>query len=92
MIGVAYVDLSQMVFIENVYKVSGYFHIVKREIYNEIGTLSMVNPSRLSIESLGQLKVTVTTSTNLKKTLGQVPQAQSLRSSYSPLKYRTETQ
>jgi hypothetical protein len=42
-----------MVFIDEIDQVSGYFHIVKKEKFTESITLTEVNPTRLSMESLG---------------------------------------
>ena len=67
LIGVAFVDLSQMVFIDEVYQIGGYFHIVKKDRIKDIHTLTMIDPQRLNLESLGQIKLGITSDTDLKK-------------------------
>jgi hypothetical protein len=64
---VAYVDLSQMVYIDGVYQIGGYFHIVRKDRFRDGQTLTLIDPHQMSIESLGQIKLGITTNANLKR-------------------------
>ncbi len=85
LIGVAFVDLSQMVFVDGAYQVSGYFHIVRKERFQDAQHVSFANPHRMSSESLGQIKLTVISNTNLKRTVNANPLTRSVARENSPL-------
>jgi hypothetical protein len=48
-----------MVFVDGVYTISGYFHIVKKERFREGGIIPLMDPHRMSIESLGQIQLSI---------------------------------
>jgi len=53
LLGVAFIDLSQMVFIDGVYQIGGYFHVVRKDRYKDHIATTLVDPHRMSMESLG---------------------------------------
>lgn len=67
-IGVAYVDLSQMVYVDGVYSISGYFHIMRKGGFNG-SVVPLVDPHRLSVESLGQIKINIVSDRCLKRSM-----------------------
>ena len=83
LIGVAFVDLSQMVYIDGAYTINGYFHIVSRDRLNG-QTISLVDPHTLKAESQGQLKLSITSSTNLKRAVSANPLTRSIARDNSP--------
>jgi len=85
LLGVAYVDLSQMVFIDGVYQIGGYFHVVRKDRFKDHIATTLVDPQRMSIESLGQIKLGITTSTNLRRTASVNPLTRSIIRDNSPI-------
>lgn len=90
LIGVAHVDLSQMVFVDGVHQVAGYFHVVRRERFQDGQHVAFANPHRVSAESLGQLKLTITSNTSLKRTVNANPLTRSVARDNSPLAPRLQ--
>jgi len=86
LIGVAYVDLSQMVFVDGVYQIGGYFHVVRKDRFRDGSTIQLADPHRLSMESLGQIKLGITSDTNLKRTTLSNPLHRSIVREQSPLR------
>ncbi len=84
-LGVAFVDLSQMVYVDGVYNVSGYFHIVKRDRNVDGQAIPYVDPHRMSMESLGQLKLSVTSNVNFKRFVENNPLARTIARENSPM-------
>ncbi len=68
----------------------GYFHIVRKDRYTDISTLTMVDPSRLSTESLGQIKLGITTNANLKRLTSLNLEQRTIVKQNSPLKSKDE--
>lgn len=91
LIGVAHVDLSQMVFVDGLHQVAGYFHIVRRDRFQDGQHVAFANPHRLSAESLGQLKLAVTSNTSLKRTAFANPLTRSVARDNSPLAARAQS-
>ncbi len=85
LLGVAYVDLSQMVYLDNTYQIGGYFHIVRRDRFKDAQALSIIDPHRMSMESLGQIKLGITSNTNLRRTASNNPLTRSLIRENSPI-------
>ena len=88
LLGVAYVDLSQMVYIDGVHQLGGYFHIVNKDKFKDGLTLSLLDPYQLSAESLGQIKLGITTNTNFRGIIAQNPQAIATVRENSPVNQR----
>jgi hypothetical protein len=82
---VAYVDLSQMVFIDGVYQIGGYFHIVRKDRFKDGSTISLVDPRQMSNESLGQIKLGITSNTNLRRVIQNNPLNKSIIRDNSPM-------
>jgi hypothetical protein len=85
LLGVAYVDLSQMVFLDGVYQIGGYFHVVRKDKFKNHISMTLVDPHRMSMESLGQIKIGITTSTNLRRTASVNPLTRSMLRENSPI-------
>lgn len=81
-------DLSQLVFIDGLFQINGYFHIVKKDRFRDGQSVPLTDPHRLSLESLGQLKLTVTSNTNLKRTVSANPLTRSIARENSPVRVR----
>jgi hypothetical protein len=79
-----------MVYIDGVYQIGGYFHLVRKERFPEGQALSLIDPHRLSMESLGQIKLGITTGTNLRNVVAQNPLTKSTMRSNSPMKKMEE--
>ncbi|CDW78943.1 c2 domain-containing protein 3 [Stylonychia lemnae] len=88
LIGVAYVDLSQMIFVDGTYQINGYFHILRKDRFQDGHQVPLTDPQILSIESLGQIKLSVSTTSNLKQIAYQVPSQKTIIKQNSPVKER----
>lgn len=88
LLGVAYVDLSQMVFLDGSFSVSGYFHIVRKDRFLDGQSISLVDPHRMSIESMGQIKLAIQSNIDLKRAVNANPATRLIAKNNSPMNPR----
>ena len=74
-----------MVFLDGVFQIGGYFHVVRKDRFKNHVSTTMVDPHRMSIESLGQIKIGITTGINLRRTASVNPLTRSMIRENSPI-------
>lgn len=51
------------------------FHIVKKEMFRLTESLTSIDPKQLMKESLGQIKISITSNVNIRNLLNRIPQS-----------------
>lgn len=74
-----------MIYVDGAYQISGYFHVVKKESFKDGQHVAFANPHRMSMESLGQIKLSITSNINIKRTTNANPLTRSIARENSPL-------